>query len=130
MLELALKGEPAFAIDLRELAPEASGYTVDTLRSFREELGEKAVVYFLLGADQLEKLATWREPQEVKRLAKLAAFERPGHAVRDPDVTLIPMAPMPVSASEIRGRAARGESLDGLVPPAVAEYIERHGLYR
>jgi nicotinate-nucleotide adenylyltransferase len=40
------------------------------------------------------------------------------------------MAPMAVSASEIRARAARGASLAGLVPEAVANYIERHGLYR
>jgi nicotinate-nucleotide adenylyltransferase len=40
------------------------------------------------------------------------------------------MAPMPVSASDIRARARRGESLAGLVPPAVANYLEQHRLYQ
>jgi nicotinate-nucleotide adenylyltransferase len=35
-----------------------------------------------------------------------------------------------VSATDIRQRAARGESVDGLVPPAVANYIAEHSLYR
>jgi len=43
---------------------------------------------------------------------------------------VVPMAPMPVSASDIRARAARGESLEGLVPVAVANYIADRRLYR
>ena len=45
-------------------------------------------------------------------------------------VAVIPMAPMAVSASDIRARAARGEDLSARVPPPVADYIARHGLYR
>lgn len=130
MLKLALQGEPCFAIDERELAPGASGYTVDTLRALRRELGETAELYLLLGGDQYAAFDTWRAPQEVARLATLAVFPRPGFATDKGDVRLVAMAPMPVSASDIRERAARGESLAGFVPPAVANYIERHALYR
>ena len=42
----------------------------------------------------------------------------------------VPFAPMPVSASDIRARVARGEDVSGLVPAPVANYIARHGLYR
>ena len=129
MLKLALAGEPRFSVDERELAPGASGYTVDTLRALRAERPD-AELYFLMGADQLEKLSSWRAPEEIRRLAKLAVFARPGHAVRDESVQVVPMAPADVSASGIRARAARGESLAGLVPPAVANYIEHKGIYR
>ena len=128
MLRLAVKGEAKFSVDERELQPSATGYTVDTLKSFKAE--NSADLYFLMGADQLEKLASWHKPGEVRRLAKLAVFARPGYEVKDASVKVIPMPPMPVSASEIRARAARGESLAGLAPETVANYIERERLYR
>jgi nicotinate-nucleotide adenylyltransferase len=130
MLELALKDEPRWQIDERELAAGASGYTVDTLKAFRAELGVQAKIYFLMGADQLAKLDSWHRPDEVRQLARLAVFARPGYEAKDENVKVIPMAPMPVSASDIRARARRGESLAGLVPPAVANYLERHRLYQ
>ena len=127
MLRLAVAGEPRFRVDTRELQPEASGYTVDTLKALRSELGE-ADLYLLIGADQYEKLGTWHRPEEVRRLAKIAVFARPGfHPQEKPD--LIPMQPVPISASEIRARLRHGGSPEGLVPPAVANYIARRKLY-
>jgi len=127
MLRLAVAGEPRFRLDTRELQPEASGYTVDTLKALRTELGD-AELYLLIGADQYEKLASWHRPEEVKRLAKIAVFSRPGFQPKG-EAQLIPLEPMPISASEIRARVRRGESADGLVPPAVANYIAGHRLY-
>jgi nicotinate-nucleotide adenylyltransferase len=127
MLRLALDSEPRFAIDERELRPGASGYTVDTLRALRSELGD-VELHLLIGADQYEKLGTWHRPDEVRRLARLAVFGRPGVDLKE-DVKLLPMEPMPVSAREVRARAKRGEDVSGLVPPAVANYIRRRGLY-
>lgn len=130
MLELALQGEPRFSIDRRELSPQASGYTVDTLRALRSELGEAAELYLLLGGDQYAAFDRWRAPGEVARLATLVVFARPGYALDARKVKTAALPPMPVSASDIRARAARGASLAGLVPPAVANYIARRGLYR
>jgi nicotinate-nucleotide adenylyltransferase len=130
MLRLALAGEQKAAIDERELSPQASGYTVDTLRALRRELGEQAELYLLLGADQYAAFPQWREPHEVARLARLAVFPRPGFALKGDDVKLLSMPPLPLSASDLRARAARGAGLDGRVPAAVANYIRQHGLYR
>ena len=127
MLRLAIEDQPRFAVDERELRPGATGYTVDTLRALRSELGN-AELYLLMGADQYAKLESWHRPDEVRRLARLGVFGRPGIALKA-DVKLIPMDPMPVSASEIRARAKRGEDLGDVVPPAVANYIVRHRLY-
>jgi len=127
MLRLALSAEPRFQIDERELQEGASGYTVDTLRMLKAE-SKDAELYLLMGADQYEKLASWQRPDELRRLARIAVFGRPGISMKE-KVKLIPMDPMPVSASEIRARAKRGEDLRGLVPSAVANYIARRGLY-
>jgi nicotinate-nucleotide adenylyltransferase len=129
MLRLALQENPSYEIDARELAPGASGYTVDSLRELRLELGADAVLWLLMGADQYAKLDTWHRPADVRKMARVAVVGRPGVSL-DKRVPLIPMEPMKISASDIRGRVARGEDIAALVPAPVANYIERNGLYR
>ena len=65
-------------------------------------------------------------------LARLGVATRPGYApaTASPRIQIFELEPHPVSSSEIRRRARSGEPLDGLVAPAVARYIEEHGLYR
>jgi nicotinate-nucleotide adenylyltransferase len=127
MLRLALAGDARMEIDPRELQPGATGYTVDTLRALRAEGLDD--LYLLMGADQYSKLGSWHNPQEIARLAKIAVFARPGVELQEP-VALVPMTPMPISSSDLRARAARGEDLAAFVPAAVANYIRRHALYR
>jgi nicotinate-nucleotide adenylyltransferase len=129
MLEAALAGEPRYEIDARELAPGASGFTVDTLKELRLELGANTTLYLLIGADQYTKLDTWHRPQDVKKLARIAVFARPGWQIEDKKVEVIAFEPINVSASEIRARVARGADISQFVPPAVATYIARHRLY-
>lgn len=129
MLRLAIEGDERSEIDPRELSPGASGYTVDTLHELRLENGDTPL-YLLMGADQYAKLGTWHRPDEVRRLARIAVFARPDFPIRDSRVKIVPLAPLPLSASDIRARAGRGEDISALVPPAVANYIATHGLYR
>jgi nicotinate-nucleotide adenylyltransferase len=128
MLRLALAGNDGYEIDARELAPGASGYTVDTLRELRLEYGADTELWLLMGADQHAKLDTWHRPEDVRRLARIAVFHRPGSPAPR-NARVIALAPMSISASEIRARVARGEDLAGLVSPAVANYIAEHRLY-
>ena len=128
MLRLALADNESCEIDARELAPGASGYTIDTLKELRLELGAATELWLLMGADQYAKFETWHRPDDIRKLARIAVFERPGISL-DKGVAVIPMKPMPVSASEIRARAGRGEDISAFVPAAVADYIGRHGLY-
>lgn len=132
MLKLALEderqGSPLFEIDARELGPGATGYTVDTLKELRLEYGPDSALWLLLGADQYAKLDSWHRPADVRRLARIGVFERAGWSAAG--AQMIPFAPMAVSATDIRARVARGEDIAHLVPPAVATYIAREGLYR
>ena len=106
---------------------EEHGYTVDAL----EAAGHDDPI-FLIGADELVSFPTWKRPERVLELARLGVASRPGYAVAttSPRIQLFEIDPHSVSSSEIRERARRGEALDGLVPPAVAAYINEHGLYR
>ena len=106
---------------------EQHAYTVDALEADGHD-----DPFFLIGADQLAEFRTWKRPDRVLELARLGVATRPGYtpATTSPRIQLFELEPQPVSSSEVRERARRGEPLDGLVPPAVARYIAEHGLYR
>jgi len=110
--------------------------TVDMLRERRFD-----DPVFLVGADQFAEFTSWKEPDGVLELARLAVATRPGYPRKRLDgvlaalerpgrVEFFEIEPLDVSSSDIRHRVARGEPIGGLVPPAVAAEIERLGLYR
>lgn len=141
MLELALRGKTAFVISLLEAERPGPSYTVDTLREMRRDLPAQTQIFFIMGLDSLQNLPTWHQPQEIVKLCKLAVLKRPGYFA-DLDVLeqeipgvkravhFVSAPEIGISASDIRARAARGGPLDGLVPRAVAAYIDQHHLYR
>ena len=105
-------------------------FTVDALRGGR--FGE---AIFVVGADEGAAFPTWKEPDEVLRWVRLAVGTRSGYPPPDLEgygdrVLAFELASPPVSSSEVRGRLARGEPVDGLLTPAVAAAIEERGLYR
>jgi len=127
----------AFAdVEGAEVEPEPHARTVDAL----EARGLDDPI-FLIGADELTDFATWKEPERVLELARLGVATRPGYPparieaalarIDRPDrVLLFELEPLPISSRDLRARIARGEPIDGLVPPAVAAAIARLGLYR
>lgn len=140
LLKCALRGHPDFVISMAEAEREGPSYTVDTLRELRRESGARANIYFIMGEDSLGTFPTWNEPEEIVQLCKLAVLQRPGYDVNldllesrvrgiKANTILIPAPEIPVSATEIRQRVKRGESIRDMVPPAVADYIRRHHLY-
>jgi nicotinate-nucleotide adenylyltransferase len=110
--------------------------TVDMLRA--EGLDDPLLV---VGADQFCEFLAWKEPDGVLALARLAVATPPGvpqerldrvlgRLARAGRVVFFDVEPNPAASTDVRARAAAGEPLAGLVPPAVAELIEREGLYR
>jgi nicotinate-nucleotide adenylyltransferase len=85
MLELAFRelgdsGLPVI-IDRREIERGSATYTVETLRGLREELGLGASIVFLMGADQLQNLDSWRDWQSLFALANIGVAARPGYTL-------------------------------------------------
>jgi len=129
--------QAAFAeLPLARVELDEHAFTVDLLRecAFDDPL-------VLIGADQLAAFETWKEPDEVLRRARLGVATRPGYPrdaldsvlarLETPErVLFFELPPLPVSSSEVRALARRGEPLAALVPPGVREQIERLGLYR
>jgi nicotinate-nucleotide adenylyltransferase len=112
---------------------------VDTLRALTARSGG-AELWLLMGTDTLAHLARWREPEEIVRLARIAAFHREpyvGEGLRLPEIAglsnrleVFDAGSVKISSSGLRASLTRGESAAGSVPGAVAEYITKHGLYR
>lgn len=158
MLRLALEGREGLELCERELSERVS-YTIDTMRALRDAQPNCRPL-FIAGTDALLQIDTWRSGERLLAEFDLAVVDRadgaldrlhhrlpPGVAERivvvpsegvpaglhDGDggrIFHLPGAPIPISSSAIRARAATGESLANLVPDAVAEYIYRTGLYR
>jgi nicotinate-nucleotide adenylyltransferase len=151
MLELAIAGHPAFSVCRFEIERGGVNYTVDTLAHLHAE-HPHADLFFLMGADSLADLPTWKDPAGICRLADLVVVDRGG---ADREVAadqlsklrrLTPLAPpeqlptvrshsvhMPrieLSASGIRECVAQSKSIRYRTPRAVEKYIQTHGLYR
>ncbi|CAN5831047.1 nicotinate-nucleotide adenylyltransferase [soil metagenome] len=131
MVRAAVRGDARFEVDDLELRRPGPSFTVDTLHTLRTRFPESRL-YFLIGADALREIHSWREPEEVARLAQLIVFARDGQQA--PTMHGISAQPVPVtrvdiSASEIRRRVRAGIPIRYLVPDAVREIVERENLY-
>ena len=120
-LTLARLAFPEHSVELDE-----HPRTIDMLRA--RQLDDPVLI---VGADELADFPTWKSPDEVLELARLAVATRPGYPMEPSDrVMPFDIEPMPVSSTEVRDRVGRGEPVGDLVPPAVAAEIARLGLYR
>jgi nicotinate-nucleotide adenylyltransferase len=139
MTRLAAADDSRFSVSTSEVEREGPSYTYETLEQLAKERGDRELV-FVMGADAAVGLESWREPQRVTELARLAVARRAG--ISDADVaavlrsldaegraTMLEMPQFGVSSSSVRERAAAGRPLRYLVPESVARFIEEKGIY-
>lgn len=132
-----------FIASRSEVDREGVTYTVDTARALRAFLGAKSRIYFILGADAFADVQKWYGFDELVRLSDFAVTSRPGfdkerltdiaNAVRKAHkakVRLLTIPDLDISSTVVRKRAAAGESIRYLLPDEVADYVDKHGLYR
>jgi nicotinate-nucleotide adenylyltransferase len=149
MLELAIRDVPGFRSDDRELRRAGVSYTATTLEELRAELGATSLC-LLIGMDQFRNFERWQRWADIPELAHLVVLSRPGaergalpewaQARLTDDLALLAresagrlaflaVSPQDISATRIRAALARGESVEGLVPEAVEDYIRANHLY-
>jgi nicotinate-nucleotide adenylyltransferase len=144
MLELAVGGSEPLRASRIELDRGGVSFTVDTLAAVQAQRPE-ASLFFLLGADSLNDLPTWREPRRLCELAMPVVVRRGGAPEPDFDVlkplvsaaklaeiraAQVQMPLIELSSTDLRERAASGRSLRYRTPRAVEIYIQTNGLYR
>jgi len=153
MTSMAVSGRRDWRASDLELRTPAPSYTSITLGKFHEREYAPCELFFVIGADAFADVGTWKDYPSILGAAHFAVVSRPGFPVDflprrlplladrmvhppmdavsqiDPSIILIAADTRDVSSSAIRLLCAQGQRLDGLVPAAVQEHIEQHGLY-
>ncbi len=133
MVNLAIAGIEGFELDTREVERGGITYTIDTVEDLLKER-PGLEIYWLLGADALRGLPSWKDWEKLVKLVKFAVATRHSEGLADQlrdmvGVVYLSMPRIEISSSLIRERLRQGLSVRFLVPDEVEAYIKRHGLY-
>ena len=152
MLRLALQEFPEFELDLRELSRGGASYSYDTLEGLHQEFPD-AHLCLLIGADAFLKFTEWYRWRDILNIAHVLVMVRPGYRIfsdvsgndllqqyganKESELTeraagrILPVAvpELDISSTMIRERLRKGESISGLLPPALEEWLKQQSIY-
>ncbi|HHW48425.1 MAG TPA: nicotinate-nucleotide adenylyltransferase [Clostridiaceae bacterium] len=139
----AVRSNPFFEVSRIEIDREGYTYTIDTLQYLKTVYGDDARLFFIIGADVVPELVTWRQFEEIFRLCEFVAVNRPGTQKKDffknvrylkeqysAIIHIIKLPLIEISSTDIRRRVKEGRTIKYLVPESVEKYIYENGLYR
>ncbi|MEQ1486247.1 nicotinate-nucleotide adenylyltransferase [Methyloglobulus sp.] len=150
MLQLAVKKQPGFIVDTREIARAGASYMVLTLESLRQEFPNQPLLLFI-GSDAFNKLENWHQWQRLFEFAHVVVLTRPGHRVGQLEPFFIErqtthqtelkqelagklyfqaITQLDISATVIRNIFADRRNPAFLLPDSVIAYIKQHKLYQ
>ena len=127
MLRAAIEGEGRFCLDAMELERPAPSYTVETMEALKGREPDAEFVC-LIGEDNVAQLPTWHRFSDLSKIVQFAVLDRTGLESTHPYPII--RRHLDISATDIRNRVARGQSIRYLVPPAVEKIIRERQLYR
>ena len=132
MIKIAVESIPFFDYSDMEVKKGGISYSVDTLRELKEEYSELELI---IGYDNIFTFHTWKEPDEIIKLAKIIVLKRKSsHPPQFEDkyyhqAVFVQTRGIEISATDIRERVKNGLTINFLVPPDVMEYIYKQKLY-
>ena len=133
LVRLALEGEPQLKACGYEFRLPRPSYTWNTLQHLSADYPDRDFT-LLIGGDNAEHFSLWRNADEIARRYRIVVYPRPDAtpdaALLPPNAVLADTPMMDISSTEVRRRVRRGEPIDDMVPPKVAQAIARQGLYR
>lgn len=132
MAQLAVDRIAGLEVSRHESDSPGLSFTIDSLERYRKSCDDD--VYFILGADSLRDLPSWREPEAILGMVTIVVFPRMGiepvcTVQGEASIVVFESPVIDVSSSDIRRKRRAGESVESLVPEAVLEYILDHSLY-
>ncbi len=140
LCQAAITGDDELEVSALEVERGGPSYTVDTLRALHGSREEDDLT-FIVGGDMASSLPSWRAPEAVLKLARVAVAEREEHRRQeiaerlgglrgaDERIVFFTMPRLDISSSDIRRRIADGRPVRWLIPGDVGDEIERRGLY-
>ena len=142
MTALAAQDIPHFKVSTHEIDKEGTSFTYLTLTDFKEQYPDTDF-YFIMGADSLDYFDAWRHPEIICQKAVILVAVRDDmdlddiqakieHIKAQFSAEIYPLSckKIDISSSEIRANLQDGKDICGMVPPAVADYIAEHELYK
>lgn len=139
MVKIGITGENFFNISNIEFQNERFSYTYLTIQELYKRYKIEGKIGFIIGMDAFREITEWFEADKLKELVHFIVFAREGEADRDRlsllhykgyKFTLAQMHPLEISSTTIREKISQKQSVAGLVPPIVLEYINNNELYR
>ena len=151
MVKLAIKDTPNFALDDREYRREGASYTVDTLQSIRDEIGEEHPLCMILGMDAFSSFTQWHQWKKILSLCHIVISSRPNYDdspidswmqnLHCDDSALLSQSPagklyfcevtqLDISATRIRQMIKKGVSPRFLTRKTIVEYIQKNAIYQ
>ncbi len=133
MLKLAIEGVDFFDISDFEIKKKKISYTIDTLRELKTQYDELELI---VGYDNIFKFYTWKEPDEILKLAKLIVLKRkssyppPYEDKYYNRAEFVQTRGIEISATDIRERVKHGQPINYLVTKEVKDYIFANNLYK
>ncbi|HJD89929.1 MAG TPA: nicotinate-nucleotide adenylyltransferase [Corynebacterium urealyticum] len=139
MTVIATAANPSFRVSRVDIDRGGNTYTVDTLTDMRK-IYPDAELFFITGADALNKILTWRDWESMFDLANFVGVTRPGYELSELDsplarevdagrLSLVEIPAMAISSTDCRERAMSGRPVWYLVPDGVVQYIAKHRMY-
>ena len=135
MAVLATQDDPWFEVSDIELKRPGLSYSAETLQALHRMYGPACELFFLIGADRLVHIDTWRSREEIFERAQVVVVPRSGvdmdhtPAARRQRVICLPSPRTDISSTNIRRCVQTGHSIRNLVPSSVEAYIRENRLY-
>ncbi len=131
MTVIATAANPQFTVSRVDIDRPGPTFTIDTLRDLRQ-MRPEADLFFITGADAMAQIISWKDNEELWKLAHFVGVTRPGHVLDDmgrSDVSLLEVPAMAISSTDCRTRVQKHNPVWYLVPDGVVQYIAKYGLY-
>jgi len=152
LLQAALENYPNLVVDDREIRRGGGSYTFDTLESLKQDFPDK-ILCLITGTDAFNGFTDWFKPDGILKLAHIVVMQRPDTLLSDNDklqqilahhltddphdlkktpagkIFFLPVPQLTISSTQIRQKLAESQTIDELLPEAVASKIHQWGLY-
>ncbi|RKD32498.1 nicotinate (nicotinamide) nucleotide adenylyltransferase [Thermohalobacter berrensis] len=142
MTVLATYTNPYFEVSSFEVEKEETTYTIDTVKAFKELYKDETEIYFVIGADTILELITWKDIDKLFKLCSFIGVPRPNirldkikkeinklnHKFKS-RIYLSPVSQLQISSTDIRRRVKENKSIKYLLPESVENYIYKNKLY-
>ena len=143
MTVLATSNNPYFSVSRMEIDRPGLTYTIDTIKNLKKICSDKTEIYFITGADAINEILTWKDPEELFKICNFVAVTRPGYDKDKLLATLkgfekkykinlifIEVPALSISSTDIRNRVVEDKPIKYLLPDEVEQYIKKYNLYK